>query len=76
MAVIRSKFHTISLLQRDVLGVIDGLRQATGIVLGLGYGEGVCLALQDGVEVALTEPLLICSNRPSQSRMAIHVDVK
>ncbi len=41
--------------RRDVLGVIDGLRQATGIALGLGYGEGVGVALEDGVAMAFTE---------------------
>jgi hypothetical protein len=35
--------------------VIDGLRQATGIALGLGYGEGVGVALEDGVGMALIE---------------------
>jgi hypothetical protein len=67
--------HHVYSGRRDVLGVIDRLRQATGITLGLGYGDAG-VVLEEGVEMALTQPLLICSNRPSHSRMAIHVDVK
>jgi hypothetical protein len=46
--------HHVCPGRRDVLGVIDGLRQATGIALGLGYREGG-VALEDGVGMALTE---------------------
>ena len=47
--------HHVSPGRRDVLGVIDRLRQAIGIALGLGYGEGVGLALEDGVGVDLIQ---------------------